>query len=100
MAMLPSPTAATTRLAGPSRTAPQAKMPGTLVSSSYGSRSKLPAPRGAHVGAREHVPVPVEGDVGWGPRRLRVRADEDPDSIRVVSAATSVPSSTLLRVTV
>jgi hypothetical protein len=28
--MLPSPTAAATRLTGPSRTSPHAKMPGTL----------------------------------------------------------------------
>ena len=33
IAMLPSPTAAATRLTGPNRTSPQAKMPGTLVSS-------------------------------------------------------------------
>ena len=33
MAMLPSPTAAATRLTGEKRTSPQAKTPGTLVSS-------------------------------------------------------------------
>ena len=33
IAMLPSPTAAATRLTGPERTSPHAKMPGTLVSS-------------------------------------------------------------------
>jgi hypothetical protein len=32
MHMLPSPTAAATRLTGPNRTSPQAKIPGTLVS--------------------------------------------------------------------
>src|SRR5262245_10959251 len=39
IAMLPSPTAAATRLTGLNRTSPQAKMPGTLVSRRYGSRS-------------------------------------------------------------
>src|SRR5262249_39413350 len=39
IAMLPSPTAAATRLTGLSRTSPHAKMPGTLVSRSKGSRS-------------------------------------------------------------
>jgi hypothetical protein len=32
MAILPSPTDAATRLTGPERTSPQAKMPGTLAS--------------------------------------------------------------------
>ena len=41
--MLPSPTAAATRLTGLKRTSPQAKMPGTLVSSRYGSRLVRPA---------------------------------------------------------
>ena len=39
------------------RTSPQAKMPGTLVSSRYGSRSSVPAARHPHVGAGEHVAV-------------------------------------------
>jgi|GEM_PF-6055796 len=44
MAMLPSPTAAATRLTGLERTSPQAKMPGTLVSSRYGSWFTLQRP--------------------------------------------------------
>ena len=44
IAMLPSPTAAATRLTGLERTSPQAKMPGTLVSSRYGSRSSSQRP--------------------------------------------------------
>ena len=39
MVMLPSPTADATRLTLLARTSPQAKTPGTLVSSRYGSRS-------------------------------------------------------------
>ena len=39
IAMLPSPTPEATRLMLPWRTSPAAKMPGTLVSSRYGSRS-------------------------------------------------------------
>ena len=50
--MLPSPTAAATRLTGPNRTSPHAKMPGTLVSSKYGSRSCSQRPA-----ARRSVPV-------------------------------------------
>src|SRR4051812_22517214 len=42
--MLPSPTAAATRLTGLKRTSPHAKMPGTLVSSKYGSRSSFQPP--------------------------------------------------------
>src|SRR3990172_6029064 len=47
IAMLPSPTAAATRFTGLNRTSPQAKVPGTLVSSRYGSRasSQRPAAR-------------------------------------------------------
>src|SRR5215216_6178399 len=44
MAMLPSPTAAATRLTGAYRTSPHAKIPGTLVSSRYGSRSSAQRP--------------------------------------------------------
>src|SRR4051794_21851959 len=44
IAMLPSPTAAATRLTGPKRTSPHAKMPGMLVSSRYGSRSSSQRP--------------------------------------------------------
>ena len=40
IAMLPSPTAEATRFTGPERTSPQAKMPGTLVSRRYRSRSR------------------------------------------------------------
>ena len=47
IAMLPSPTAAATRFTGPNRTSPHAKMPGTLVSSRYGSRSSSQRPGGA-----------------------------------------------------
>src|SRR3954451_2024351 len=42
--MLPSPTAEATRLTGPNRTSPQAKMPGTLVSRRYGSRASVQRP--------------------------------------------------------
>src|SRR5947209_7777568 len=44
IAMLPSPTAAATRVTGLNRTSPQAKMPGTLVSRRYGSRSRCHNP--------------------------------------------------------
>jgi len=44
IAMLPSPTAAATRFTGLNRTSPQAKMPGTLVSSRYGSRASSHRP--------------------------------------------------------
>jgi hypothetical protein len=44
MAMLPSPTAAATRLTGLNRTSPLANMPGTLVSRRYGSRSSCQSP--------------------------------------------------------
>ena len=44
MAMLPSPTAAATRFTGPQRTSPHAKIPGTLVSRRYGSRSSVQRP--------------------------------------------------------
>ena len=42
MAMLPSPTADATRAMAPARLSPAAKMPGTQVSSRYGSRLLLP----------------------------------------------------------
>ena len=58
--MLPSPTAAATRLTGLKRTSPAAKMPGTLVSSRYGSRSSSQARGRSHVGAREHVAARVD----------------------------------------
>ena len=50
--MLPSPTAAATRFTGAKRTSPHAKMPGTLVSSRYGSRSSVHRPA-----ARTSAPV-------------------------------------------
>lgn len=42
--MLPSPTAQATRFTGENRTSPHAKMPGTLVSRRYGSRSSVQRP--------------------------------------------------------
>ena len=87
--MLPSPTAAATRLTGLERTSPQAKMPGTLVSSSRGSRSsshrRVPQAGVAQVGAGEHVAALVEGDLGRKPAGLGVGADEDVEPVAVLA---------------
>ena len=57
--MLPSPTAAATRLIGLSRTSPQANTPGTLDSSRKGSRVCDQRPDLQHVVAGQHVAVLV-----------------------------------------
>jgi hypothetical protein len=81
--MLPSPTAAATRLTGANRTSPHAKMPGTLVSREVRVAVERPAPRCAHVGAGEYETVVVERDLGRKPGRLRIRADEDEQPARL-----------------
>ena len=83
IAMLPSPTAAATRFTGLKRTSPQAKMPGTLVSSRYGSRSSRQ--RSADVGPGEDVAVLVARDLRREPVRLGVGADEDVEAAGRVS---------------
>ena len=75
--MLPSPTAAATRLTGPKRTSPQAKMPGHARLQQVGVAVERPAAGRAHVGAGEHVAAAVERDLGRQPAGLGVRADED-----------------------
>src|ERR1700739_981849 len=108
--MLPSPTDAATRLTGPNRTSPHAKMPGTLVSRRYGSRSSVQRPvapqsgaagakhaaggagarwggerrgaGGSHVGACEDEAARVERDLGWKPSSFGVGADEDEQPAR------------------
>ncbi len=76
--MLPSPTAAATRFTGLERTSPHAKMPGTLDSSRYGSRSSPVHGAGSpDIRAGEHVAVRVESDLGRHPPGLGVGADED-----------------------
>ena len=78
--MLPSPTAAATRLTGLERTSPQAKMPGTLVSSRYGSRSSCQRPDRA--------------DRLAGAARSRARRAAMPSGSQPVSASAPMKTNT------
>ena len=93
IAMLPSPTAEATRLIGLSRTSPQAKMPGTLVSSRNGSRSCDQRPAFAHVVAGQHVAARVARDSA-GSHRCRASApmntNRPPQSWRVTVPVAAV----------
>ena len=98
--MLPSPTAAATRLTGPKRTSPQAKMPGHARLQQVRVAVERPVPGRAHVGAGEHVAARVERDLGRQPAGLRVGADEDeqpagvePRRLAVARSRTSIASS-------
>ena len=78
--MLPSPTAAATRLTGPKRTSPHAKMPGHARLEQVRVAVERPAAGGAHVGAGEHVAAAVERDLRRQPAGLGVGADEDEEA--------------------
>ena len=91
IAMLPSPTAAATRLTGLKRTSPHAKMPGTLVSRDTG-RGRAPASAGPRVDAGQHVALGVERDLRREPARLGIGADEDEEAARL-EARLSRPTS-------
>ena len=100
IAMLPSPTAAATRLTGPKRTSPHAKMPGTLVSSRYGSRSSAQAPASRISGPVRTKPR-LSSAISGGSHAVCASAPmkmySPPESSRVVSpvarSRTSIASS-------
>ncbi len=86
--MLPSPTADATRFTGPERTSPQAKMPGTLVSSRYRSRSRrhsLSSPTSGPVSTYQRSSSAISG----GSQRVSASApmnrNSPPEASRFVS---------------
>ena len=85
MAMLPSPTAAATRLIGLSRTSPQANTPGRLDSSRKGSRRVRPAAGLEHVVAGQHVAVLVARHLLRQPAGVGIGADEDEQAAALVA---------------
>src|SRR5204862_1530281 len=96
MAMLPSPTAAATRFTGPERTSPHAKMPGTLVSSRYGSRSSChrPASRtSAPVSTKPRPSRAISGGSHAVSASAPMNRNRPPDSIRVVSPVAELRTS-------
>ena len=77
MAMLPSPTAAATRLTGLKRTSPAGEDARHARLQQVRVAVVGPAPARGDVGARQHEAALVERDLGRQPGRVRVGADED-----------------------
>ena len=75
--MLPSPTAAATRLTGPERTVAAGENAGHAGLEQIGIAVETPAAGGGHVDAREHVAAPVERYLIGQPGRLGIGPDED-----------------------
>ena len=97
IAMLPSPTAAATRLTGLKRTSPHAKMPGTLVSSRYGSRSSSQRPDAAASGPVSTKPPFGSSAISGGSQSVSASApmkmNSPPDSSRVASPVSALRTS-------
>ena len=84
IAMLPSPTAEATRLTGLKRTSPQAKTPGTLVSSRYGSRLCDQLPAFLRSSPVRMYPRLSRAMFAGQPLGLRVGPDEDEQTPAIV----------------
>ena len=94
--MLPSPTAAATRFTGPKRTSPHAKMPGTHVSSRYGSRSsgQRPAARISEpVSTKPRLSSAISGGshAVWASAPMKMNIPDEPS--RVVSPVSRLRTS-------
>ncbi len=86
IAMLPSPTAAATRLIGLRRTSPQAKYAGDAGFEQIGIAVVRPAIGLPQIVSGQHVPLRIARDVSRQPFGLGVGADEDEQPGAVVAA--------------